>query len=109
MINSGILRNRVSILKRLPIKDQFGSQEPDYEIVHEKWPCKKKDLSGSYTDDDGVSVGASHMEFFGRYRDGVTKGMYVEFKGVKMFITDVPTNFDDTEMTIICRKEDDRL
>lgn len=109
MINSGILRSRANILKRLPNKDQFGSQKPDYETVYDKWPCRMKDLSGSYASDDGVSVGTSQVELFGRYRDGVTKGMYAELRGVKMQVTDVRPNFDFTEMTIICRKEDDRL
>ncbi|QZI86497.1 hypothetical protein SIPHO016v1_p0021 [Vibrio phage 38E33.6a] len=108
MINAASLRNRADILKRPPNKDQFGSQEDSYLPFHSGWPCRIKDVSGTMTDSEGVSVGSSKVELFGRYRDGVTKGMYVLIRCKHMQITDIRPNFDFTEMTLICDKEDDR-
>lgn len=108
MINSAALRNRADILKRPPNKDQFGDQEDEYLPFYIGWPCRIKDVSGTLSDSDGVSIGSSKVELFGRYRDGVTKGMYVLIRGKHMQITDTRPNFDFTEMTLICDKEDDR-
>ena len=109
MINAGALRSRVDIMRRKPNKDQFSEQTNEYSMVHMSWPCRMKDVSGSFTDSEGVSTGISELQFFGRYRDGVTKGMYACFRGKKYQITDIRPNFDFTEMTIVCDKEDDRL
>ena len=109
MINSGALRSRIDILIRMPTKNQYKAQEDEYTIVHESWPCRMKDVSGSFSEDKGVSVGRSEVQFFGRYREGVSRGMYASFRDKKLQITDIRPNFDMTEMTIACSKEDDRL
>lgn len=108
MINSASLRNRADILQRPADKDQFGGQKDEYLPFYIGWPCRIKDVSGTLSDSDGVSIGSSKVELFGRYRDGVTKGMYVLIRGKHMQITDTRPNFDFTEMTLICDKEDDR-
>lgn len=108
MINAATLRHRVDISNRLPLGNQFGEQTKDYEIVVPKWPCRIKHNGGSYTDDEGVSVGTTHVEMHGRYRD-VTKGMYAEVRGKMMLIVDAYPNFDLSELTVICADEDDRL
>lgn len=108
MINSASLRNRADILERTANKDQFGEQDSTYTPVYSDWPCRIKDMSGTMIDNEGISVGSSKVELFGRYRDGISKGMYVLLRGKYMQITDTRPNFDFTEITLICDKEDDR-